>query len=73
MKQLENVREVLNTLKHRKPSRIYCPKCASPRINLSNSLEIWLLPKKYLCENCGYIGPIVMELEKEEKSENGTA
>ena len=73
MKQLENVLEVLNTLKHRKPSRIYCPKCASPKINLSNSLEIWLLTKKYLCENCGYIGPIVMELEKEEESENGTA
>jgi predicted RNA-binding Zn-ribbon protein involved in translation (DUF1610 family) len=67
MKQLENVLEVLNTLKHRKPSRIYCPKCASPKINLSNSLEIWLLPRKYLCEDCGYIGPIVMELEKEEK------
>ena len=73
MKPLENVREVLNTLKHRKPSRIYCQKCASPKINLSNSLEIWLLPKKYLCENCGYIGPIIMELEKEEKSEKGTA
>jgi predicted RNA-binding Zn-ribbon protein involved in translation (DUF1610 family) len=72
MKQLENVREVFNTLKHRKPSRIYCPKCASPKINLSSSLEIWLLPKKYLCENCGYIGPIVMELEKEEESENGS-
>jgi predicted RNA-binding Zn-ribbon protein involved in translation (DUF1610 family) len=73
MKQLENVREVLNTLKHRKPTTIYCPKCASPKINLSNSLEIWLLPKKYFCENCGYTGPIIMELEKEEKTENETA
>jgi len=73
MKQLENVREVINTLKHRKPSKIYCPKCASPKINLSNSLEIWLLPKKYFCENCGYSGSIIMELEKEEKSENNPA
>jgi len=73
MKQLENVREVINILKHRKPSKIYCPKCASPKINLSNSLEIWLLPKKYFCENCGYSGSIIMELEKEEKSENNAA
>jgi predicted RNA-binding Zn-ribbon protein involved in translation (DUF1610 family) len=71
MKTTENIREVLNTLKHRKPSRIYCPRCTSPKINLSNSLNIWLLPKKYLCQNCGYLGPIVLELEKEE--ENGTA
>ena len=73
MKPLKNVREVFKTLKHRKPTRIYCPRCASPKINLSNSLEIWLLPKKYLCENCGYLGPIVMELEKIEEKENGSA
>jgi len=29
------------------------------------------MPRKYLCENCGYLGPIVMELEKEK--ENGSA
>ena len=73
MKPLENVREVLNTLKHRKPTRIYCPKCASPKINQSSSFNAWLLPEKYFCENCGYTGPIIMELEKEEKNENETA
>jgi predicted RNA-binding Zn-ribbon protein involved in translation (DUF1610 family) len=71
MKPLEDVREVFNTLKHRKPCRIYCPRCASPKINLSSSFDIWLLPKKYLCETCGYLGPIVMELEKIEEKENG--
>jgi len=71
MKTLENIREVLNTLKHRKPTAIYCPRCTSPKINLSSSFDIWLMPKKYLCKECGYLGPIVMELEKEE--ENGTA
>jgi transposase-like protein len=70
MKKLENIREVLNTLKHRKPTRIYCPRCASPKINLSSSFEICLMPKKYLCADCGYLGPIVMELEKEK--EKGT-
>lgn len=71
MKPLEDIREVLDTLKHRKPSQIYCPRCASTRINLSSSFDIWLTPKKYLCEDCGYIGPIIMELEKEE--EKGSA
>jgi len=30
-------------------------------------MDYWLLPQKYLCGNCGYIGSIYMELEKEEK------
>jgi hypothetical protein len=31
---------------------------------------MWLLPQKYLCQNCGYIGPIVMELEKDDTDYN---
>jgi len=70
MKPLANVREVFGTLKHRRPTQIFCPRCASPKINLSSSFDFWLTPQKYICPACGYAGPIVMELEKEEK-ENG--
>jgi hypothetical protein len=28
---------------------------------------MWLTPQKYICAECGYIGSIVMELEKEEE------
>jgi hypothetical protein len=28
---------------------------------------MWLTPRKYYCEKCGYSGPIYMELEKEEE------
>jgi predicted RNA-binding Zn-ribbon protein involved in translation (DUF1610 family) len=66
MKPLTNINELLHTLKHRKPTQIYCPRCASPKIHLSSSFDTWLFPTKYRCENCGYVGPIVMELEKEE-------
>lgn len=66
MKLLRELREVFKTLKHRRPSKIYCPRCGSARIRLSSSFDYWLTPKKYFCENCGYTGPIVMELEKEE-------
>ena len=67
MRLLENVREAFKTIKHQKPAAIYCPRCASPKIGLYSSLDLWLTPRKYLCEECGYVGPIVMELEKEEK------
>jgi len=73
MKLLRNIREVFETLKRRKPSRIYCPRCGSPKIHLSSSLDYWLTPKKYVCENCGYVGSIVMELEKEENSQGNAA
>jgi len=61
---LQNIREVLRTLKHSSPARIYCPRCGSSRLHLSSGLDYWLTPKKYICEDCGYVGPIVMELEK---------
>jgi predicted RNA-binding Zn-ribbon protein involved in translation (DUF1610 family) len=57
--------EVLKTLKRRKPTRMYCPKCGSPSISFSKSPDNWLLPGKYVCQACGYTGPIVMELEEE--------
>ncbi|MDW8041033.1 MAG: hypothetical protein RMJ03_06420 [Nitrososphaerota archaeon] len=59
--------EVFKALKHRWPSKIYCPICGSPKIRLSSSLDYWLTPKKYICENCGYYGSIIMELELKEK------
>jgi predicted RNA-binding Zn-ribbon protein involved in translation (DUF1610 family) len=67
MKNLDGIREVFKTIKHRKPTQIYCPRCASPKINLTSSLAVWLTPKQYFCEKCGYVGTIVMELEKEKE------
>ncbi|MEM2609617.1 MAG: hypothetical protein QXM13_03840 [Candidatus Bathyarchaeia archaeon] len=64
MKILQSIREILKSIKHRSPSKIYCPKCGSLKIRLSSSLDYWLTPKKYFCEECGYLGPIVMELEE---------
>jgi transposase-like protein len=55
-------------MKHGKPARIYCPRCCSPKIHLSSGFDTWLTPQKYVCENCGYTGQIIMELEKEEES-----
>jgi DNA-directed RNA polymerase subunit RPC12/RpoP len=68
MKILGNIRNVLKTIKHSKPTQIFCPRCGSPKLSLSSSLDYWLTPQKYICSECGYIGSIFMELEKEEES-----
>jgi rubredoxin len=72
MKKTDGIRDILKNTKHRKPTQIYCPRCASPKIALSSSLAVWLTPKQYFCENCGYLGIIVMELEKGETEKEET-
>jgi predicted RNA-binding Zn-ribbon protein involved in translation (DUF1610 family) len=66
VKKQDGLRDILKNTKHRKPTQIYCPRCASPKITLSSSLAVWLTPKQYYCEECGYLGIIVMELEKDD-------
>jgi hypothetical protein len=62
---------VLKSIKHKKSAMIFCPRCASPDIKSTagfGGINMWLTPPKYFCKKCGYVGPIVMELEKEEES-----
>jgi predicted RNA-binding Zn-ribbon protein involved in translation (DUF1610 family) len=66
---LQNLREVFGKLKRGQPLPKFCPKCGSPEIKLSSRFDIWLFPEQYVCQKCGYKGPIVMELEKEEEQE----
>jgi len=73
---LKNLREVLGGLKRKKPwepTPKFCPRCGSPKIKVSSSFDVYprmygLTPRQYVCEDCGYRGPIVLELEEEEKS-----
>ncbi|MCW4020310.1 MAG: hypothetical protein NWF14_03665 [Candidatus Bathyarchaeota archaeon] len=44
-----------------------CPRCRSLNIKFSSKMDVWLTPSRYVCENCGYMGPIVMEIEKVEE------
>ena len=70
MTKLDDIREVFKHAKHRTfPTQIYCPRCCSPKIKLASSLAIWLTPKEYYCEECGYIGIVVLELEKVDETE----
>ena len=72
MKKLDDVREVFKSVKHRSPTQIYCPRCCSPKIKLTSSLSYFLTPKQYYCEECGYVGTVVMELEKDEEEKKET-
>jgi hypothetical protein len=66
---LKNMREVVRSFKHDGPSPKLCPRCTSPKLRLSSRFDMWLFPEQYICENCGYKGPIVLELVKEEEKE----
>jgi C4-type Zn-finger protein len=75
MGKLKDLREVLKGLKHKKltkPAPKLCPRCGSPKIRLSSSFDTYprmygITPGRYICEDCGYKGPIAIELEEEEK------
>jgi predicted RNA-binding Zn-ribbon protein involved in translation (DUF1610 family) len=47
-----------------------CPRCGSFNIELSSKFDAWLTPKNYICKKCGYKGPVVLELEPENKEKN---
>ena len=67
MKRLKELLKILVSLK-RPPKRAVklCPKCGSPDISLSSSLDSWLTPEQYVCRKCGYKGPVVLEVDVEE-------
>ncbi len=52
-------------MKKRKIRIKVCPVCGSRKIRLSSSLDGWLTPEIYICEECGYRGPIYLELQIE--------
>ena len=56
----------LKTLNTVNQPKSIVPDVQARKSQLSSSLAVWLTPKQYLCEECGYLGIVVMELEKEE-------
>jgi predicted RNA-binding Zn-ribbon protein involved in translation (DUF1610 family) len=43
-----------------------CPRCGSRSIEYSSKWDGWLTPVVYLCGECGYRGPIYLEMTEEE-------
>ena len=74
---LTDFREVVKGLKHKKRGEAtiqLCPKCQSPKIKLDTKDAYFglygITPRKYICPECGYRGPIVLEKTQEKEEEN---
>jgi len=61
--------ETMKHLKHSGTSPIICPVCGSMRVRQRGSLSGWLLPAVYSCEDCGYLGSLVLEADSDEELE----
>jgi len=62
--------ELLRKIKWSPPDRskiLLCPRCESPNIELSSKFDSWLMPKRYICRDCGYTGPIILEVDEKEE------
>jgi len=67
METVRRLRSLVGKLSWKAPSTKSikcCPRCGSPKIKLSSRFDVWLTPEQYICENCGYKGPIVLERER---------
>lgn len=45
-----------------------CPICESRNLRLSSQFDGWLIPEIYICPDCGYRGPIYIELQIDEEN-----
>ena len=68
MKTLDNLRDVFKAHESTaNPSKFTAQDAAAQISVYPAAWTIGLTPQKYLCSNCGYIGSVFMELEKEEE------
>lgn len=67
MESIKKFFEKILILKRKRGKKlIVCPRCGSFKIHFSNILDGWVTPPQYVCDACGYRGPIVMEVDKDE-------
>ena len=71
MGTLQDLREVAKRLKHRSEAQKFCPVCGSPRLKLADGADFWLTPGKFVCQDCGYRGFIVMEKDADDSAKEG--
>lgn len=67
METVRRLHGLVNKLKWKRPSTKSvkcCPRCGSSNIKLSSRFDVWLTPEQYVCKDCGYKGPIVLERER---------
>jgi len=66
MEALQNLFKILRGLKRKKtPAYITCPKCGNPKIQRLRLGWLGITPIMYSCDECGYSGPLILEVDKE--------
>ena len=74
MGMFTDFRDVLKGLKRKKRGEAtvnVCPRCGSKNLSFCTGLETYpglygIAPRQYLCAECGYKGPIVLEQPKKD-------
>lgn len=74
MRMLKDICRVVGKLKRKELGKLtprLCPRCESSKLRFSSSFDAYprmygLTPGQYVCEDCGYKGPIALELEEED-------
>ncbi|MBN2334042.1 hypothetical protein JXL21_00685 [Candidatus Bathyarchaeota archaeon] len=64
MPGLKGLKDTRFKVTHRTPKPVFCPVCRSHKVKIKESYGI--LPQMYHCEDCGYEGTLILELEEEE-------
>jgi len=53
--------KVLRELKRKKQCIVACPKCGGDKVHRSSVFNGWVIPTRYVCDECGYSGHIILE------------
>ena len=67
MEALRGFWETLKQARHQMPRPKFCPKCRGHNIYPNPTMGI--LPTTYRCRDCGYEGPLVLEIDPDEGRE----
>jgi transcription elongation factor Elf1 len=57
--------DVVKALKRRRGTTVACPRCGSLKISGSTGMDGWMLPPLYCCQECGYSGRLVLEVDRD--------
>jgi predicted RNA-binding Zn-ribbon protein involved in translation (DUF1610 family) len=67
---LDGFIDTLKKVRYKKPRPVLCPRCGGH--NMISLQNYGILPRIYRCEECGYEGNLVIELEKIEETDEET-
>ncbi|MBI4020359.1 MAG: hypothetical protein HY367_03430 [Candidatus Aenigmarchaeota archaeon] len=46
-----------------------CAICGSSDVTFARTASGWLAAQSYMCKDCGYVGPLVVEIDSMEEKE----